>query len=144
MSPSTSMHKLQIDALIREWRLGEHSRKLERCARSILTQLGDISLFTLRCDPRLQVEVRRSDDPWIWASFPVHKRRLVAQGVELKPTARVLLSICVPGDEVHRWPAKYVEDHLPDHVGHTLLYLRNPKARNECVDAEKEWNACRT
>jgi len=29
--------------------------------------------------------------------------------------------------------------HLRDHFGHVLLYLRSPKAPNDCPDAMNEW-----
>jgi hypothetical protein len=31
------------------------------------------------------------------------------------------------------------EDHLRDHLGHVLLFLRDPDARNDCPDATREW-----
>ena len=37
-----------------------------------------------------------------------------------------------------RW--NFFENHLRDHsLGHVLLYLRKPRASNECRDALKEW-----
>jgi hypothetical protein len=36
---------------------------------------------------------------------------------------------------------KIFEDQVRHHLGHVLLFLRDPKARNECDDAENEWRA---
>jgi hypothetical protein len=40
---------------------------------------------------------------------------------------------------IAKQPATVTEEQIRDHLGHTLLYLRSPKARNECVDAQREW-----
>lgn len=74
----------------------------------------------------------------VWAYFPVHRRRYIARLFPAKPETRVLL-VFGPTDG-GREPVKVFEDHLRDHLGHVLLYLRSPKARNECPDAMKEWH----
>jgi len=36
-------------------------------------------------------------------------------------------------------PVEALEACLRDHLGHVLLYLRSPKAKNDCLAAMKEW-----
>jgi hypothetical protein len=38
------------------------------------------------------------------------------------------------------WKVRF-EDCLRHHLGHTLLYLDKPKARNGCADADRKWRA---
>jgi hypothetical protein len=73
----------------------------------------------------------------VWAYFPVHRRRYVARLFPPKPETRVLLVFSTAGAEKER--RKVFEDQIRDHLGHVLLYLRSPKARNDCPDAMKEW-----
>jgi hypothetical protein len=58
---------------------------------------------------------------------------------ELLPRSatRVLLVFGVANFE--RDKRKHFEDCLRDHLGHVLLYLRDPKANNHCPGAMKEW-----
>ena len=64
-------------------------------------------------------------------------KRLLAQGMRLNPRTRVLLTFCTATCE--STPVKVLQDQIRDHIGHVLLYLRDPKARNECQDAMREW-----
>lgn len=57
--------------------------------------------------------------------------------VRLESAAEALLVF--GSEEVQRRPKHFFEDHLRDHLGHTLIFLRDPEARNECSDAQKEW-----
>jgi hypothetical protein len=77
----------------------------------------------------------------VWAYFPVHRRRLVARNIRLNPATRVLLVLSKP--EIEKQPLRLTRDQLRDHLGHTLLYLRSPRSRNECKDAMREWNRAR-
>jgi hypothetical protein len=88
------------------------------------------------------VKVLPESDLGIWAYFPVHHRRLIARKLHASAKTRVLLVLGVSHFEKNS--AKLLKDQLRDHLGHALLYLRDPKAQNECVDAEREWEAsCR-
>jgi hypothetical protein len=71
------------------------------------------------------------------ATDDVYRRRLIAQQYKPKPTTRVLLVFSEP--MIAKQPASVTEDQMRDHLGHTLLYLRSPKARNECADSLREW-----
>jgi hypothetical protein len=64
-------------------------------------------------------------------------RRLIALGMHPKPQTRVLLVFSTPHCE--ETPVKLLRDQIRDHLGHVLLYLRSPKAPNDCPDAGKEW-----
>jgi len=77
----------------------------------------------------------------VWAYFPIHRKRTVAQLFPPKPETRVLLVFGPPkakGETV-----RFFEDALRDHLGHVLLYLRSPKARNNCPNALREWRRSR-
>ena len=63
----------------------------------------------------------------------LYRRRVAAQTYRPKPATRVLL--------VFSESMKQSDDELRDHLGHALLYLRSPKAHNECSDAGREWRA---
>ena len=125
--------------LVDEWQLEKHSRKLASCARRVLTELSAESLLMLRHQAKLQLSLSygRSN---IWAYFPAYQRRF--RKIQLRPETRVLLTVSVPKDEVRRWPTKEVTDLLRHHLAHTLLYLRSPKAKNDCDEAEREWKEC--
>jgi hypothetical protein len=64
-------------------------------------------------------------------------KRLLAQGMRLNPRTRVLLAFCTATCE--STPVKVLQDQIRDHIGHVLLYLRDPKARNGCPEAMREW-----
>jgi len=73
--------------------------------------------------------------------------------VKLEPWARADLAKLSPkararrldderfrlSDEPHRNPAEVFEEHLRHHLGHVLLYLRTPKALNNCKNAHRVW-----
>ena len=69
--------------------------------------------------------------------------RIHREPVALNPTTRVLLTL---GSQMFNGRYRDKEGSgaagLRDHLGHALLYLRDPDARNECVDAEREWEEC--
>jgi hypothetical protein len=124
-----------IDLLMAEWGFDKQSPRLKARMSRVLGELVPEALGILRGNPKLQVEFVSADSFDIWAYFPVHRRRTIVRSlqVKLKPMARVLLVI---GHDP-------VERHIRDHIGHVLLYLRSPRASNECGDAMREWNAAR-
>lgn len=128
-----------VDRLIAEWDLEKHSAKLQGCLRRVLRELAVESQLVLSKEPKLQVEVLPGGGHSVWAYFPVHRRRHVVRALEiqLKPTARVLLLISET--RVREVSESQFTDYLRDHLGHVLLYLRSPRARNECEDATREW-----
>ena len=68
----------------------------------------------------------------------LRERILVIRELLPKLETRVLLVISTETCG----PAEQFEDQLRDHLGHTILFLRSPKAPNECrPDAENEWRA---
>jgi hypothetical protein len=121
--------------------LETRSNRVRRCLKRVLDEMIPEAQLCLR-DRRLQIEV--IPQSWgmgeVWAYFPVHRRRMIAKQVSLKPTTRVLLVICKPGVEAR--PLKRTEEELRHHLGHVLRYLERPKWRNECKDAEKAWREC--
>jgi hypothetical protein len=61
----------------------------------------------------------------------------IGEIVDIRPGASVLL--LMNGDQFRSEQESDALDHLRDHLGHTLLYLRSPRAANECTDATREW-----
>jgi hypothetical protein len=126
------------DLLGEEWRVS--SRRLQSCLRRVFRELCAETLVSLRKEPRLQIATSGHNS--VWAYFPMHRRRWIVRslGIELKPETRILLvfnDVIIDGQ-----PAKQSEAELRDHLGHTLLYLRAPKAPNDCRNALKEWDRC--
>jgi hypothetical protein len=115
--------------------------------RRVMAELTADGQMFLRFNSALEVIARPSADFSVWAYFPVHRRRrvvreLAADGIRLKPTTRVLLLI---GEkQVKQQSSSLTDAELRDHLGHTLLYLRKPRANNECKDALREWDAWRS
>ena len=77
----------------------------------------------------------------MWAYFPVHRRRIISQELKPEPSTRVLLVIDTGA--FGRESMKQFQENLRDHLGHVLLYLHRPTARNECPDAQKKWKSLR-
>ena len=125
-----------VDFRMHEWRMGEQSHRLQTCVRKALRELCPEALLFLK-DPRFEVMVLPEADFSVWAYFPVHRGRLLAQKFKPKPRTRVLLVFSAADFE--KEPEKQFKVHLRDHLGHVLLYLRDPKARNTCADAQREW-----
>jgi hypothetical protein len=129
----------QLDAISREWCLANRSQRVQLCLAGVLRELNDLALFHLRTDPRCELMILPEAGHSVWAHFPIHRRRSVARLYGPRPETRVLLVL----SERHfsEQSAEQSEDELRDHLGHTLLYLRDPKARNECEEAAAEWKA---
>ena len=116
--------------------MNEQPRRIQACVRKVLNELPPEALLRLK-DPRLEVKVLAENDfISAWAYFPVHRRRCIARMCSTRPETRVLLVFSTP--VAQKESRKVFEDHIRDHLGHVLLYLRNPKARNECADAMKK------
>jgi hypothetical protein len=134
------MAQSYVDFRMQEWGMEAASKRFQRILRRVLNELYPGSLVLLK-DPRL--EVRVVSDPveaTAWAYFPVHRRRLIAQ--ELKPKAQTRVLLVLNGLHFEDYRVAYVMDCFRDALGHVLLYLRSPKAQNECSDAMREWRAC--
>ena len=134
-----------VDILLTEWGVDGHAPRLAATVRDALSELAAEAYLLLR-DPRLQVVIRPAAAFSVWAYFPVGPHRsivkeLASVGVPMRPTTRVLLLIDA------RMPDKdegNFSDHLRDHLGHVLLYLRDPRAKNDCDAAMREWDAWST
>lgn len=126
-----------VNFRMREWGLLDQPRRLQSPVRRVLNELCGERLLDLK-DPRLEVVVTPDAGFGVWAYFPIHRRRLISRELTLKPTTRVLLLLRSTFNE----PVKTFEDELRDHFGHTLLYLRSPKAWNDCTTAWEEWKSC--
>ncbi len=134
-----------MDFRMKEWGMAEQPPRLQSCVRKALCELDGEALLRLK-DPRLEVMVipESSGMGFVWPYFPIHKHRsVVKQAIEFgqrpKTETRVLLVLTAPDFETQ--PAPFLDDCLRDALGHVLLYLRAPKARNECSDAMNEWRA---
>jgi hypothetical protein len=132
-----------VEFLIAEWEIGKSSPQLQACMRKVLGELAGEAQMALR-DPRLQIAVLPEAPDSAWAYFPIHRMRSIVRDfhIDLKQAARVLLVI----SEKHfkKQPGRVSNADLRDHLGHTLLYLHNPKAQNDCNNAMKEWRQCRS
>jgi hypothetical protein len=123
---------------MQEWRMGEQSRRIQTCVRKVLNELVAEAHLILR-GPRLEVMVAPESSHSVWAYFPMHRNRWIARQLSPKPETRVLLVLSTAGFE--KEPVRQLGEYLRHHLGHALLYLDDPKARNECKDAMKEWRA---
>jgi hypothetical protein len=63
-------------------------------------------------------------------------RRTIAQRLRPRRQTRILLVFSRAPFESE--PANVLKQHLRDHLGHILVYVRNAKAPNDCRDAQKE------
>jgi hypothetical protein len=129
--------EFSVDFLMDEWGMATASRRLQGCLRKVLRELVFSTLMILRREPKLEIVVDPEGSHSAWAYFPVYPRRLVAQRYKPKPATRVLLVLSEKHCE-DQSTAQYEKD-LRHHLGHTLLYLRSPKAPNGCAAADKEW-----
>jgi hypothetical protein len=128
-----------VDLLLNEWYINRDQQKLRKCLRRVLGELAAETQLVLRRNPKLQVSVSNKAPFSVWAYFPMHRRRTVLSYCEmgLAPGARVLLLI--NPNIIDSQSQRQTCDELRDHLGHVLLYLREPKGRNECSDANHEF-----
>lgn len=115
--------------------------EIEKCFDSVVEELGILAQVAL-LDPRLQMEVVpvSSDGFPVHAFFPMHRHRWITKWIEVRPTTRILLLLSKP--DIEGMPKEEVLKALRHHLGHSLLYLREPKAKNECPAADEEWKRC--
>jgi len=143
VTPENGEQLVYVDVLLAEWEIEKRSPRVQACVRRALGELSPEALLVLRKNPKLQIAVRPEAGFSVWAYFPAHRKRLIVRqlNIVLKPGASVLLVI---GEkQVEQESARLTNANLRDHLGHVLLYLRNPKESNECEDAIKEWKrAC--
>lgn len=128
---------------IEEWGLTDQPEIIQAAVRKVLGELDGEALMYLK-DRRLEVRVvRRYGLGPVWAYFPMHRGRIEYRELDPRPlpTTRVLLVIS--SDDVLEKPPAEFEKHLRHHLGHVMLYLFKPKARNECTDADREWRAAK-
>jgi hypothetical protein len=119
-----------------EWGLVTQTPRLRNCMRRVLGELHISTLIALRREPKLEVIVA-PDGYSVWAYFPIHRGRLISRELHPKPETKVLLVFGVA--TLEKEPVRQFEAEIRDHLGHVLLYLRSPKAKNDCPDAMKEW-----
>jgi hypothetical protein len=132
------------DLLLDEWGVDKQSLSLKACVRRVLSELSIDAHLTLRREPRLQVVILPESVPGfrVWSYFPIYERRSIVQqladiGISTRPSTRVLLVISETLSEDEA-------DYLRDGLGHVLLYLRSPRATNDCDAAMREWNSWRS
>lgn len=136
MSANIAFKSSYVEFRMDEWGIGAQSRRAQRSVRRVLNELHPEALLRLK-DARLEMMVLPEADFSVWGYFPVHRLRLIARKLNPKPETRVLLVLSIT--HFDRQPVRQSCDELRDHLGHVLLYLRKPKARNECADALAEW-----
>ena len=123
---------------MREWGMDGQPQCLRTSVRRVLNELDTEALLRLQ-DPRFEVVVRPEPDFSVWAYFPIHGRRLIARQLRPRRQTRVMLVFSLGG--LAHDSAESFEECLRDHLGHSLLYLRDPKAWNDCAAARKEWRS---
>lgn len=126
------MAESYVDFRMQEWRMGEQSQGMQASVRKVLSELEPWALVWLK-DPRFEVIVRSGSDYdfSVWAYFPIHCNRSIAKELKPKSETRVLLVFSAAGFK--KSMRKLFEDCLRDHIGHVLLYLREPKAQNDLL-----------
>jgi hypothetical protein len=137
------------ESVLDEWGIERCSSRLQSCVRLALTRLSSEALLRLRGDSRLQVEAVRLNPESIWAYFPVRSGEcgdrpvnlqleplVRVNGLKIKKRTAILLLLRTRVGRGEKDSA-LVGDIL-HHLGHVLLYLRNPKRRNDCCDARQE------
>ena len=84
----------------------------------------------------------------VWAYFPMHRNRQfttsatrISEVIDVRDTTRVLLVFSE--QYISRQPRSKTIAELRCHLGHTFLYLRQPRAQNDCPDAMREWRSMR-
>ncbi len=128
-----------VDLLLRQWFRGGNFPRIQACLRYVLGELDIWAQFLLLNEPRLEVMMWSEAPSSVRAYFPIHRRRIIAKQFKLKSTTRVLLVLSAK--RFDEQPLDHSIAALRQHLGHTLLYLRNPRASNKHVDAEKEWRS---
>lgn len=132
------MRNQYVEFRAREWSLDQQPRPLQRAVRRVLNELCAEGLFCLK-DQRFEVIFTTEKSAFAaWSYFPMYSRRHAAKEYRPRPQTRVLLVIAV--ETFKRTTGAFFADCLRDALGHALLYLRSPKARNECKDAMREWH----
>lgn len=133
---------MYIDRVLDEWCAGNQPPKVTACLRRVLGELSPSAHLLLLSATSLQVTIRPDADFSVWAYFPVHKRRRIVRqleqdgGFSLRASTRVLLVI---SEKL----ATEDTDNVRDHVGHVLLYVQHPRAKNDCEAAGQEWQVWR-
>jgi hypothetical protein len=120
-------HKTYVDFLVQQWRMTEQSDTFQASVSRVLRELIDLALLELRT-PNLQVAALPSFTTCVWAFFPVGVKRTLTHTwayrmpkVRLESAAEAL--IVLGSEEVQRRPKHFFEDHLRDHLGHTLIFF---------------------
>ena len=133
---TASAEDTYVDCRMQEWGMNDCSPRLQTCVRKVLGELSADGLLTLK-DSKLEVTAQPEADHSVWAYFPIHRNRIGSRKLEPRPGTRVML---VLGEgHFERDISKTLEEYLRNHLGHVLLYLREPRANNDCVAAMKEW-----
>ncbi len=117
----------------------------------VLNQIPAETLLTLRREPRLQVEAVLRTPETMWAYFPIRAGQVgdehlniqldllvQASKLTLRAKAEILLLLRTKMGRGENDPD--VMGDMAHHFGHLSLYLRNPKAKNNCPDATRVWN----
>jgi hypothetical protein len=132
-----------VEYLMERWRVGEQSERFQASVRRVLGELSGEALLSLRTT-KLQVSILPCGLTCdVWAFFPAGGKRkkrhtwgVRMPRVRLESAAEVLLSFNAPNAPKD---LRSFEKYLRHHFGHTLLFLRDLEARNECSNADKEW-----
>jgi hypothetical protein len=126
-----------VDDTISRLGIQTSPRKVVTCFNAVLHELPGGALRLLRDDRFQVVVVPYSTGTGVMRVYFPKSLRRIAGFVDLRPTTRLVLAINASGVEVR--PVGETEKDLRHTIGHVLLYLREPHAPNECVDADREW-----
>jgi len=129
-----------IEDQLRRWKVDTASARLRKCVELVLRSMSLEAVYIMRT-PKLQVAIVEKGLTWAW--FPIYKGRVIVreEAITLQRGAKVLLTLSEDSSETPV-PIKEVCQLIAHHFGHVLLYLRAPRQRNECLDADREATRC--
>ena len=111
---------------------------IEKCFESVVEELGILAQVAL-LDPRLQIEVVpfSSNGFPVWTIFPFDQHKWIKECIEVRPATEILLVLFQP--DFDHLPKDEAARLLRHELGHVLVHLREPEARDECPAADEEW-----
>jgi hypothetical protein len=125
-------------AFMNGWSDDYYFPTIEKCLESVVEELGILAQVSL-LDPHLQIEVVPVPSVGfpVLAFFPIQQHTWITEQIEVRPATEVLLVLSQP--DIELLTVEEVTKHLKHELGHALLYLRDPKAQNDCAAAGQEW-----
>jgi hypothetical protein len=131
---------LFVKAAMNSWHMYERSNPMQAYLRNVLSELRD-GACGLLLGELLQVKTVPDATAGAQAYFPMQHRRQSRIRHMMHPKERTQVLVVLGASHFEQDPVEMLQDQLREAFGHALLYLRDPKAQNERVDAQREWKA---